>query len=80
MYFRSLIRLCNKDNDKIIGKMMKRTYWTPDFQEEKSSSQFKSEVKNCNFESKAMLNLDTKLDIVEKKLDILIAFNKKQEK
>lgn len=34
MFFRPAIRIMNKDNDKIIGKICKRNYWTPDFQEQ----------------------------------------------
>lgn len=81
MFFREAIRIMNKDNDKIIGKMCKRNYWTPDFQEQKVTSVLEPHEFNCKTETDSLYY---KLECVNhdsiglnKKLEDLIKINKR---
>jgi len=72
----------NKDNDKIIGKMWRRNYWTPDFQEQqKVACVLEPHEFNCKTEN---VSLYYKLDNMNddsigsnKTLEELIKLNKR---
>lgn len=83
MFSRNFIRFCNKDNDKIIGKMLKRNYWTPDFQEKNFTYSLKPRETNCQMCDEAFFKklhaMDQRSIAFDKKLDDLIELNKKMD-
>ena len=71
MFSRPVIRILNKDNDKIIGRIVKRNYYVPDFKEQ-----------NFNLPLKEMIikeqdEVFTKLNLIDQKIDHLIDLQKK---
>ena len=70
MHHRYLFRFLNKDNDKIIGRIMKRHYWTPDYQEKEGASKIIPAMQHVKSENKFALNVTVRLDMIEKKWTI----------
>lgn len=83
MYFRRFVhRFCNKDNDKIIGMIMKRNYWTPDFgkttlEQDNSNNNTPFSCSRNDFNNLYMLlqKNQIKIDQMDIKLDKIIAAN-----
>lgn len=73
MFYRSSIRILNKDNDKIIGKIWKRNYWTPEFQENKFSSSLKPHGPDFITDTEFLFH---KLDRIDEKIEHLITLHK----
>jgi hypothetical protein len=76
MHYRYPFRFLSKDNDKIIGRMLKRTYWTPDYDTKESAIKIIPTMQNVKSENKFLLNIAVRLDMIEKKMDDLIILNK----
>lgn len=70
MFCRTLIRILNKDNDKIIGRIVKRNYYVPDFKEKNFNSPLKEIV------NKEKDELFTKLNLIDQKIENLINVQK----
>jgi len=70
MFSRSVIRILNKDNDKIIGRIVKRNYYVPDFKEQNFNQPFKEII------IKEQDEVFTKLNLIDQKIEHLINMQK----